>query len=378
MVTVAQAETAAAAVNIRGLTVRAFTVPTETPEADGTLDWSETVLVLAEVRGGDESGLGYTYGDAAAARFIVEHLAGVVRGRDAVSIPEIWSAMQRQVRNAGRPGVGAMAISAVDNALWDLKARLLRVPLSNLLGRARDAVPVYGSGGFTNFPVSKLSDHMASLLANGVRAAKMKVGRDPARDRDRVRAVRDAVGPGIELMVDANGAYDRKQALEAAEAFRALGVRWLEEPVSSDDLDGLRFLRDRGPAGLDIAAGEYGYDASYFRRMLEAGAVDVLQVDVTRCGGITGFLQAAHLAYAFGVPLSCHTAPSLHRDVALAVPHTKHVEYFFDHARIERLLFEGAAEVRNGALHTDLSRPGNGLELRSREADSYRTFGEEQ
>src|SRR5207248_1073491 len=153
-----------------------------------------------------------------------------------------------------------------------------------------------------------------------------------------------AIGPEAQLYVDANGAYTRKQALAQAEAFAEIGVIWFEEPVSSDDLDGLRLLRDRSPAGIRIAAGEYGYDLFYFRRMLEAGAVDVLQADATRCAGVTGFLAAAALCEAHNMPFSAHTAPSLHTHLCCAAATVMNVEYFHDHARIERLLLDGARE----------------------------------
>jgi L-alanine-DL-glutamate epimerase-like enolase superfamily enzyme len=172
--------------------------------------------------------------------------------------------------------------------------------------------------------------------------------------------------------VDANGAYSCKQALAQAEAFRAAGVSWFEEPVSSDDLEGLRLLRNRGPAGMEIAAGEYGYEAGYFRRMLEAGAVDVLQADATRCGGITGFLQVGALCDAFHTPMSSHCAPALHIHPGCAVSCMRHAEYFFDHTRIEKLLFDGVPEPRNGALSPDLTRPGNGLAFRHSDAAPYR------
>jgi L-alanine-DL-glutamate epimerase-like enolase superfamily enzyme len=199
----------------------------------------------------------------------------------------------------------------------------------------------------------------------------MKVGRQPDEDLRRVRCAREAIGPDAALFVDANGAYDRKQALAFAAAFAESGATWFEEPVSSDDLEGLRLLRDRAPSGLDIAAGEYGYDLFYFRRMLAAGAVDVLQADATRCGGITGFLRAAALADAWGLPLSAHTAPGVHLHPACAAPRLCHVEYFHDHVRIERMLFDGAVTPVDGALHPDLSRPGLGLELKTRDADRF-------
>jgi L-alanine-DL-glutamate epimerase-like enolase superfamily enzyme len=187
-----------------------------------------------------------------------------------------------------------------------------------------------------------------------------------------VRAARAAVGEKVELFVDANGAYDRKQALALAECFRAeSGVSWFEEPVSSDDLDGLRLLRDRAPAGMRIAAGEYGYELHYFRRMLEAGAVDVLQADVTRCGGITGMMGVAALCEARSLGLSAHTSPSLHAHVGCALAPLVHVEYFYDHARIEQMLFEGAPRPRGGLLRPDPARPGLGLELREEVAERF-------
>jgi L-alanine-DL-glutamate epimerase-like enolase superfamily enzyme len=199
----------------------------------------------------------------------------------------------------------------------------------------------------------------------------MKIGRDPAADVDRVAAARDAIGPKVQLFVDANGAYARKQALAQAERFAPLGVAWFEEPVPSDDLAGLRLLRDRGPAGMAIAAGEYGYDPPYFRRMLEAGAVDVLQADATRCGGPTGFLRAAALCDAFDVPLSAHCGPQLHAHLCCAAGRAVHVEYFHDHARIEALLLDGAIRPEGGRLRPDPSRPGVGAVPRWSEFERF-------
>jgi L-alanine-DL-glutamate epimerase-like enolase superfamily enzyme len=187
-----------------------------------------------------------------------------------------------------------------------------------------------------------------------------------------VRAARDAIGTEAELFVDANGAYQRKRALALAERFRAEArIAWFEEPVSSDDLEGLRLLRDRGPAGVAVAAGEYGYDVGYFLRMLDAGAVDVLQADVTRCAGITELMRVDALCRAQGVALSLHCAPAIHLHPGLALAQLVHLEYFHDHVRIEQLLFDGVAEPRDGALVADLSRPGNGLELKRGEAERY-------
>jgi L-alanine-DL-glutamate epimerase-like enolase superfamily enzyme len=264
-----------------------------------------------------------------------------------------------------------MAISAVDSALWDLKAKLLDCSLLDLLGAARESAEIYGSGGFTSYSVGQLQQQLGGWAAEGFKSVKMKIGRDPGADLDRVRAARKAIGPDVHLFVDANGAYSRKEALALAEQFAELDVRWFEEPVSSDDLEGLRLLRDRAPAGMKIAAGEYGYDSFYFHRMLAAGAVDVLQADATRCAGVTGFLQAATLCRTFQLPFSFHCAPSLHAIPACAAPSFLIGEYFFDHARIERMFFDGVPQPVDGALKPDRSRPGFGLEFKRKDAAPF-------
>lgn len=353
---------------IEHVNVEAFTIPTDAPEGDGTIDWDATTIVIVHATAGNRRGLGYSYTHSAAAEIVRAVLAAAVVRLDALDVERAYVAMMRAVRNLGRDGLAASAVSAVDSALWDLKARLLDISLVGLLGGVRDAVAVYGSGGFTTYSMSRLRDQLSGWVGNGIRSVKMKIGRDPSADRARVRAARDAIGSSAALFVDANGAYDRKRALDQAERFAEHDVSWFEEPVSSDDLDGLRLIRDRAPAGMEIAAGEYGYDIQYFRRMLAAGSVDVLQADATRCGGITGFLRASALADAFCMPLSAHTAPSLHAHVCCAASRVRHLEYFHDHARIETLLFDGVLRPVNGALRPDRSRPGNGLELKRADA----------
>jgi L-alanine-DL-glutamate epimerase-like enolase superfamily enzyme len=297
-------------------------------------------------------------------------LAPAVCGRDPLDVQGAWQAMRAALRNDGATGLGSMAIAAVDVALWDLKARMLDVPLARLLGRYRDRVPVYGSGGFTSYTVERLQEQLAGWVERGIGRVKMKVGRAPAEDPHRVRAAREAVGPDAALFADANGAYTRKQALLLAERFAAeAAVTWLEEPVSSDDLDGLALVRDRAPAGLDVAAGEYGYDLPYFRRMLPC--VDVQQADATRCGGITGLLRVDALCAAHATPLSGHCAPQIHAHALAACERTVHLEYFHDHARIEGMLFDGALSPDGGALRPDDSRPGLGVELKRADAERY-------
>lgn len=356
---------------IREVEVTVYDVPTDLPESDGTLEWSRTTVVLCQVGAGGKRGLGYTYGAAAAAALIREVLGPLLAGRDALAIPDCWMAMNQAVRNVGRPGIAAMAVAALDIALWDLKAQLVGLPLVCLLGAARDCIPVYGSGGFTSYTEAELRHQLGGWARDGLRMVKMKIGREPALDPVRVRLARDAIGTDVELFVDANGAYSRKQALRLAEAFAQSDVRWFEEPVSSDDLAGLRLLRDRAPAQMEIAAGEYGFDPTYFQRMLEIQAVDVLQADATRCG-ITGFLSCGGLCEGAQIPLSAHCAPSVHVHLACTVPRCRHLEYFHDHVRIEQLFFEGALLPLNGTLRPDLSRPGLGLVFKQKDAERFR------
>jgi L-alanine-DL-glutamate epimerase-like enolase superfamily enzyme len=314
--------------------------------------------------------MGYGYADLSTAVLVEHVLADAIHGQDVMAVPRCWQRMVERTRNLGRPGIVSMAIAVVDAAVWDAKARLLDLCLLDLLGRVRDETPVYGSGGFTNYTVGELESQLSGWVESGITRVKMKVGRDPAADRVRVKAARLAIG-SAELFVDANGAHTAREALAQADAFADSDVTWFEEPVSSDDLDGLRFVRDRAPAGMAVAAGEYGYDLPYFRRMIEAGAVDALQADATRCAGITGFLRVGALAEAACLRLSAHTAPSLHAHPCCALPHVEHVEYFHDHARIERLLFDGALAPVDGMLRPDPTRPGLGLELKTVDAERY-------
>lgn len=346
---------------VRGVRAAAYRIPTDAPEADGTFTWDATTLVLAEVDAADATGIGWSYTDAGAVAVVRDLLAPALRDRDVHAIEGAWQGMVAAVRNVGATGIAASAIAAVDIALWDLRARLLGLPLVALFGRARDAVPLYGSGGFTSYDDARLRDQLGGWAAEGFEAVKMKVGADPGRDLARVAAARDAIGD-TRLFVDANGAWTRKQALAFAARFADLGVCWLEEPVRADDLAGCALVRDRAPPGMDVAAGEYGWDLPFFARLLPC--VDVVQADATRCLGFTGFRKVAALCEAHRLPLSAHCAPTLHLHVGCAAAPLVHVEWFHDHARIEQRYFEGAPSPRHGRLAPDPGRPGLGLEVR--------------
>jgi L-alanine-DL-glutamate epimerase-like enolase superfamily enzyme len=361
---------------ITSLRARAFGIPTDRPEADGTLDWTQTTLILVEVVAGRTIGLGYTYADRSLTQLITKGLAPSVIGRDSLDIPAIAGSLQRRVRNLGRSGLCACAISALDTALWDLKAKLLGLPLCMLLGRDRTRIPVYGSGGFTSYPDDVLCSQLAGWVQDGgCQAVKMKIGSEPARDPARVRTAQHAIGAAA-LFVDANGAFDAAQALAVAHRLnQEAPVEWLEEPITSDDPKGLCDVRQRLPAGMALAAGEYIFTLDDARRLLAEQAVDVLQADVTRCGGITGFLQVSALCEAHHTDLSGHCAPALHRHVACAVPRLRHLEWFHDHVRIEHILFDGAPHLSGGMIAPDPREPGHGLQVR--EADAQRFLVDE-
>jgi L-alanine-DL-glutamate epimerase-like enolase superfamily enzyme len=355
--------------------ISAYTIPTDAPEGDGTFRWDSTTLVLCELYAGGRLGMGYTYGNRATATLADQLARKCVTGRSASDIPALHKCLLEQVRNDGSRGIASMAIAALDVALWDLKAKLLDCPVVDLLGAAEASVAAYGSGGFTTYSHKQLAKQLSGWVKDGFRSVKMKIGAQPDADTDRVRAARKAIGPDAELFVDANGAYGARQAIALARQFAEHNVTWFEEPVSSDHLSDLRRVRDAAPGAMDIAAGEYGYDSFYFRRMLEAEAVDVLQLDATRAKGITGFLQGAAVAASFGCAISAHCAPSLHMHLGCAVAGCRHIEYFHDHARIERMLFDGFIAPVEGRLTPDRSRPGLGLIFKRKDAERFAIRG---
>lgn len=355
---------------VERIAARSFTVPTEERESDGTLAWDATTMVLVTAEGGGKKGLGYSYSDRSAAVLVNGKLAQLVQGLPAMDLPALWQAMVHGCRNLGDTALTMMAVAAVDTALWDLKARILEVPLVTLLGAARRSIPVYGSGGFTSYDLDQLAGQLRGWREMGITRMKMKIGRHPDRDPERILAARQAVGDAAELMVDANGGYSLKQALAMAEVLRDCRVSWFEEPVHHRDLAGLRLLRLRVPAGIEISSGEYGGNLDYFHRLLDAAAVDVLQADATRCSP-TVFRQAAALCEARHLPLSSHTAPALHCHLCCALSPVRHLEYFHDHVRIEQLLFDGLPMLREGELHPHFDRPGLGLTLKERQAEKF-------
>lgn len=356
------------------LEVSAYAVPTDSPEADGTIDWNSTTMVMVRAFSGNTAGTGWTYGSVACGEIVRSTLAPLIEGTSALDIGAAWTAMVRGVRNIGRPGVAGYAISAVDIALWDLKARILDLPLHHMLGAVSSKVKLYGSGGFTTYSQTQLQNQLTDWREKDIPRVKIKIaesrGTRVKRDLARMAFAREVIGNDCELFVDANGGYTRKQAIRVMNAASDFNIHWLEEPVSSDDLDGLREIRDA--VEMDVAAGEYGSDISYFRRMCQAEAVDCLQIDASRCGGITEWLRAAAVAASFQLDVSAHCGPHLHVHAAAATPNFRHLEWFWDHTRIEEMFFEGALDPTGGMLTPDSHCAGNGLEPRFADMENYR------
>ena len=357
---------------LEGQRVGAFRIPTDALESDGTYEWDHTTLVVTEIASNGQTGVGYTYAGAGVALMIEEQLTGVLKRHDLLDTEAVWHDCYAQLRNEGRQGASSAAVSAVDVALWDLKAKLLGVPLVKLFGQVREALPLYGSGGFTSYSDRQLQQQFEGWAQQGISRFKMKVGRNLDRDPARVGVARATIGASAELFVDANSAYTCAQAREIGERFaQEFGVRWLEEPLLPEDIEGMHYLRDHLPAGMELAEGEYGYDVDYFRRLLAGQAVDVAMADATRCGGITGFFKIAHFCAAQHVPLSSHCAPALHVHPGCAVEGLRHAEYFHDHERIEQMLFEGTPMPVKGALYPNLNVAGHGLIFKWKDAERY-------
>jgi len=359
-------------IELTELNVSAYKIPTDAPEADGTIQWNSTTLVLVEIEAANKKGIGYTYADESAAFLIQHQLKDLVVHKNVLDIQGINLFLRQQIRNSGTCGITMMAISAIDNALWDLRAKIFDAPLCKLIGQVKDAMLIYGSGGFTSYNKKQLQQQFSDWAEQGIQYLKMKVGTHAEKDVQRVKDAREVLKDDVQLMIDANGAYDCKQALQKANEVLSYNVTWFEEPVSSDNLEGLHFIREHAPAQINIAAGEYGYNLPYFEAMLHAKAVDILQADATRCGGITGFLKAGFLAEAHQLPFSSHCAPALHLHAAVCLPSFFISEYFHDHVRIEEMLFDGVPKVENGFLKPDLSRAGFGFEFKYPDAEKYK------
>ena len=336
----------------------------------GTIEGFELVTArVSDVEGAE--GVGYTYtvgaGGAAVHALIARELAPRLRGRDAERIEELWQAMWWALHYGGRGGFAALAISAVDITLWDLRARRQRVPLWRLLGGFDPRVACYAGGIDLDFSIDALLKQTDDNLARGFRAIKMKVGRASLReDVERVRAMRSHLGSEFPLMVDANMRWSVDEAIRAARALAPLEPVWLEEPTIPDDVPGhARIVRE---GGLPIAAGENLHTLHEFRALIDAGGVTFPEPDVTSCGGVTTFMKVCHLAEAFNLPVTSHGAHDVTVHLLAAVPNRSYLEahgFGLDRFIAEPLRIEAGAAVAP-------DRPGHGIEFDWKSLDTRR------
>ena len=318
-------------------------------------------LIAARVRDTDGGeGVGYTYtvgaGGAAVHALIARHLAPLIEGEDSTRIEHLWQRMWWALHYGGRGGPTSLAISAVDIALWDLKARRHGLPLWRLLGGHDPRVPAYAGGIDLEFPLDRLLAQTEDNLAKGFRAIKMKVGRAKlSEDLARVKAMRERLGPDFPLMVDANMRWTADQAIRAARSLAEYGVYWLEEPTIPDDIAGhVRVVRE---GGLPVATGENLHTLWEFQQMIAAGGVTFPEPDVSNCGGITVWMKVAHLAEAFNLPVTSHGVHDLHVHLLAAVPNRSYLEaHGFG---LERFIAQPMKIVEGFA--TAPERPGHGV-----------------
>jgi L-alanine-DL-glutamate epimerase-like enolase superfamily enzyme len=346
--------------NPEGFVIQDATIPPPRPGARG----AQGLWVHLKTDEGVE-GLGVGTGQDAIRSVVERNLKDLLIGQDPFEIEKLWNDMFWRVRGYGRKGVAFQAISAVDIGLWDLKAKALGVPLFRLLNPYTDRVPVYGSGGWTNFDEQELIAEQMGYVERGFPRIKMKVARDFGRaERDdvaRLAAVRRAVGDEVEIYVDANNGYYAKQAIRMSMRFEDFDVGWFEEPVIADDVEGLRAVSQA--TTIPVATGEHEYTKFGFKELIARGGADIVQPDVGRVGGVTEWMKVAALAHAFNLPVAPHAVQLVHLHCAMATPNLKVVEYLGVAERNDRFFYTEFPEPVDGWWAPYPDRPGLGLEL---------------
>ncbi|MBY4225776.1 mandelate racemase/muconate lactonizing enzyme family protein [Rhodococcus fascians] len=354
--------------SIAEVTLSSIVLPLRNPISDAKVltgrqkAMTEVVFLFVEIRTEQgHEGIGFSYSKRAGgpAQFAhAQEIAPVLIGEDPNDIGKVWTKLVWAGASVGRSGVATQAIAAIDIALWDLKAKRAGLPLAKLIGASRDSVQTYNtSGGFLHTPIKEVMDNAARSLANGIGGIKLKVGQPDWRtDIARVTAVREFLGDDVPLMVDANQQWDRPTANRMCRILEQFDLVWIEEPLDAYDAEGHAMLARN--FDTSIATGEMLASVGEHVRLLEAGAVDILQPDAPRIGGITQFLKLAGLAEHHNVQLAPHFAMEIHLHLAAVYPLQTWVEHFdwLDP------LFDEHLETRDGRMHLS-ARPGLGFTL---------------
>ena len=337
-------------------------IPVLQPRTDAVQSFvsQETILVEVTTEQGT-TGRGYAYtigaGGTAVVALLRDYLVDKLIGLDAAEPEAIWHHLFSQSRSLMVGPVTTLALAAIDTAVWDVRAKTLGVPLCELAGGAQKSVPIYDTeGGWLHLSLDELAANAAEAVAAGRRGVKVKVGKpDASQDVERLRVVRDAIGPATALMVDANQSFTRDEAVRRAHLYEPFDLTWLEEPLAADDVEGHALLARS--TSIPIAVGETMYSLSHFREYLCRGAASVVQPDVARIGGITPWLKVAHLAQAFDVPTAPHFLMELHVSLAAAVPNGRWVEWIPQLAPVTTT----SIELDNGAARPPRA-PGLGIQ----------------
>ncbi|MDR2392026.1 MAG: mandelate racemase/muconate lactonizing enzyme family protein [Planctomycetota bacterium] len=337
--------------------------------ADSTRNVGTVGFVVVEIKtDAGRSGVGVTYhevGGEAVRQLIKLDFAHRLIGRSPLETEALYEETFHYIRGVGRKGLAFCAYSAVDIALWDLKGQMLGLPLYRLLGGVKNVLPVYASGGWTSYSRDELVAEAENMVRRGYGKIKIKVGveggRNPNEDLRRVRAVRDAVGPGVGIMLDANNAWTAATAVRFANRVKELDIMFLEEPVFADDIPGL--ARYKAGTDLPLATGEHEYTRYGVRDLIVAGAVDILQVDIARCGGFTEMLRIAAMSQAWNLSLAPHGMEHMHMHLLAAVPNGLFLERLFMFEEVADSVFSNPPVPVNGAL-TLPETPGHGMVLK--------------
>ncbi len=365
-------------VRIEDIAVDLVSMPVPRGIADATRRVTSVGLAVVRVATDQGvSGIGVTYhefGGEAVKELILKGIAPNLIGRDPFETESLWYEAFHYMRGVGRKGLAYCAYSAVDIALWDIKGKLLQLPLFRLLGGRREKLPIYASGGWTSYSVEELLQEASEMLQLGYRSIKVKVGvnggRDAREDIRRIRALRDFVGEAVEIMVDANNVWQSSTAVTAAWGLQELGIKFLEEPVCADDIPGLAQFKAKSP--IPVATGEHEYTKYGARDLLIHQAVDILQCDVTRCGGITELMKIIGMAQAWNIAVAPHAMEHMHMHLLASADNGLFLERLLTFDEVTEMVFKDPPQPRNGYLHIpDL--PGLGLELNEEGIREYRT-----
>lgn len=346
--------------NPEGFVIQDATIPPLVPGAKGSMG----LWIHIKTDEGTE-GLGVGTGNLAIRAVIENNLKDLLIGQDPFNIEKLWNDMFWRVRGYGRKGVAFQALSTVDIGLWDLKAKALGLPLYRLLNPMFEKVPIYGSGGWTNYDEKELVAEQTGYVDRGIPRVKMKVGKDfgqsEREDIARLNAVRKAVGDDVEIYVDANNGYYAKQAIRMSRMFEDYDVKWFEEPVIADDIEGLAAISRA--TTIPVATGEHEYTKYGFKDLIARGAVDIVQPDIGRVGGVTEWMKAAYLAHAFNLPVAPHAVQLVHLHCAMATPNLKVVEYLGSVEKNDDFFYTDYPKPVNGTWAPYPDKPGLGLEL---------------